>query len=180
MRTVTASALAKLYRSEAGISLPVLIQIDHDDWATPLYLVNNYDDVVYDGQTYTAFPFRFDPADINTDGSIQSGRITISAVDQTITAAIRGLTTPPTVTAVAALATYSPTGLPATTFYPGAATYPGAGLGYTVEPLATWAFRLRNVTGNAESISGELEFENKLENEVPSLEFRPRDFPGLF
>lgn len=180
MRTVTASALAKLYRSESGISLPVLIQINHSSWGSPLYLVNNYDDVVYDGQTYTAFPFRFDPADINTDGSIQSGRMTISAVDQTITAAIRALSTPPTVTAVAAMVTYTPTGLPGDAFYPGATTYPGAGLAYAIEPLATWAFTLRNVTGNAESISGELEFENKLENEVPSLEFRPRDFPGLF
>lgn len=168
MRTITASALAKLYLSEAAISLPILIQIDHTSWSTPLYLVNNYDDVVYDGDTYTAFPFRFDPADVNTDGSIQSGRLTISAVDQTITAAIRALSTPPTVTAVAALVSYSPYGSPPTS------------LTYAIEPLATWSFTLRNVTGNAEYISGELEFENRLENEVPSLEFRPRDFPGLF
>jgi len=180
MRTIASAALQKLYASESGISLPILIEIDHDTWATPLYLVNNKDDVVYGGQTYTAFPFRFDPADVNTDGSIQNGRITIAAIDRTITAAIRALSTPPTITTIAALISYTPTGFASDTFYPSDATFPGAGLSYTIEPLATWTFTLRNVSGNAEYITGELEYENSLENEFPAMEFRPRDFPGLF
>lgn len=180
MRTITATALQKLYASESGISLPILIQINHSTWTTPLYLVNNKDNVIYDGHTYLAFPFRFDPADINTDGSVQNGRLTISAIDQTITAAIRALSSPPTVTTIAALVTYTPTGFPSETLYPSSTTYPGAGLSYTIEPLATWTFTLRNVTGNAEYITGDLEYENSLENEFPAMEFRPRDFPGLF
>jgi hypothetical protein len=180
MRTIAATALQKLMASESGISLPILIQIDHDLWETPLYLVNNKDDVVYDGNTYKAFPFRFDPADINTDGSVQNGKLTIAAVDQTMTAAIRALSTPPTITTIAALISYSPTGFASDTLYPSDMLYPGAGLSYTIEPLATWTFTLRNVTGNVEYITGELELENALENEVPAMEFRPRDFPGLF
>lgn len=179
MRQIGFTALQKLYASEAGISLPILIQISHEDWSTPLYLVNNSQDIVYNGNTYKAYQFRFDPADVNTDGSVQSGRLTVWA-SRELTAAIRSLSTPPTVTTIAAIVYYSPTGYPSETSYPSEDSYPGVGLAYTIEPLATWTFTLRNVTGNAETITGELEYENRLENEFPAMEFRPRDFPGLF
>jgi len=163
MRTVSAQAMASFYSESGGYSLPILLSITHGvaGYTNPLLIVNNTVDLDYDGDTYVAFPFKFDPPDTKNDGSIQSARITISAIDQTIAGILRSTSVPPTVTAIA--------------------MYYSDETGTEVfEPLATFNLTLRNVTGNADSISGDLIYEDRLELEFPVDEFRPTGFPGLF
>ena len=124
-------------------------------------IVNNNVDLVYDGDTYTAFPFRFQLPDVKNDGSVSNAKITVSAVDQQLAGIIRSTATPITVKAIAV-------------FYQDAAGT------LTVESLAEYDLVVRNVSGNAEYISADLIYEERLELDFPRDEFRPSIFPGLF
>lgn len=162
-RAISATARAALYSQDGGYSLPVLLEITHgvDGYDNPLRIVNNNVDLTYGGNVYIAFPFRFDPPDVKDSGEIANGRITICAVDQQIAAIIRSTSTPPTMRAVA-------------TFYSDAS---GA---LVFEQMAAWDFTLRNVSGNMDTISADLIYEEVLDMEFPLDEFRPTSHPGLF
>lgn len=163
MRTIPAQAMASFYSQDGGFSVPVLIEITHGvtGYDNPLRIVNNNEDLEYDGDTYTAFPFKFDPPDIKEKGEITHAKISIGAVDQQIAAILRSTSTPPTVKVIA--------------------MYYSDETGTTVfEPIASWDFTLRNVAGNMDIISANLIYEDRLEVECPGDEFRPTTFPGLF
>jgi hypothetical protein len=161
-RSLSATTRAELYASETGSVLPVLLEITHGvaGYSNPLRIANNTEDLSYGGYTWLSFPFRFDPPDQSEDSSIANARITICAVDQQLAAILRSTSTPATVRAVA-------------TFYHDDGTL-------VFEQIAAWTFTLRNVTGNAETITADLIYEDRLDNEVPVDEFRPNTFPGLF
>lgn len=161
-RALTSTSKAALFARETGASLPVLLAITHGvaGYTNPLLIVNNNEDMVYDGDTYVGFPFRFDPPDVRGPGEIVNARLTICAVDQQIAAILRSATTIPTVTAIAA--------------------YYDDGGSTVFEEMASWDFTVRNVSGNADTITAELVYEDRLDNEVPSCEFRPTTFPGIF
>lgn len=163
MRTLSAQALASLYSESGGYSMPVLLAITHGvaGYTNPLLIVNNTVDLIYDGDTYVAFPFKFDPPDVKSDGSVQNAKMTISAIDQQIAAILRSTSTPPTMTAKA--------------------MYYSDETGTVVfEPVASYSFTLRNVTGSVDIISADLIYEENLDLEYPVEEFRPTGFPGLF
>ncbi|MBL8967960.1 MAG: DUF1833 family protein [Spirochaetaceae bacterium] len=161
-RAISSTARAALYAQEAGFALPVLLEITHGvaGVANPLRIANNETDLTFGGQTYLAFPFRFDPPDQREDGSIQNARLTICAVDQQIAAVLRSTQSPPSVRAVATF--WSDEG------------------GMVFEQVAAWDMTLRNVSGNAEQITADLIYEERLDNEAPADEFRPTTFPGVF
>lgn len=163
MTNISAQARASLYAEAGGFSLPVLLEITHGvaGYPNPLRLVNNTVSMEFSGQTFLAFPFKYDPPTLGNDGAVSNARLSISAIDQTIAAVLRSTMTPPTVTAVA---TYwsDETGAP------------------VFEELVRWDFILRNVSGNVDTISGELVYEERMANEFPTLEFSPASFPGVF
>lgn len=158
-RTLSSTATAALFAQQTGISIPVLIEITHGvaGYDNPLRLVNNTEDVTYDGDTYTAFPFVYDMPDVRDDGSIQNARITFCAVDQRIAAILRSTQIAPTATAIALMVD-----------------------GTWMEPLASQALTLRRVSGGLDTVSAELVYEEALDNEFPADDFRPTTFPGLF
>lgn len=163
MRSIPAQARASLNAESGGYSLPVLMEITHgvSGYPNPLRIVNNTVSLTYDGNEYLPYPFRFDPPDVLESGQVANARLTISAVDQQIAAIIRSTSVPPTVRAIA--------------------MYYSDETGSTVfEPIAAWDHILRKVSGNDESISAELIYEDRLDNEVPGDEFRPTTFPGAF
>ena len=161
-RALSSTARAALYAQESGFALPVLLEITHgvSGFANPLRIVNNEVDLTFGGYVYSAFPFRFDPPDQREDGAIQNARITICAIDQQIAAILRSTATPPTVRAVA--------------------TFWSDESGTVFEQIAAWDMTLRNVSGNAETITADLIYEDRLDNEAPVDEFRPTTFPGVF
>jgi len=163
VRSLSSTMRAGLYSESSGHSLPVLLSITHGvaGYPNPLLIVNNTTNLVYSGNTYIAFPFKFDPPDIRDAGEIANARLTISAIDQQIAAIVRSTDVPPTVIAHAMFYTDE------------------TGSVY-FEPMASWEFVLRNVGGNAEMITADLIYEERLDLEFPVLEFRPNTFPGLF
>ena len=157
-RSWTATAIQQeLFKSQSGMCLPFLIQISHASWnsGTPYYFVNNTESVTYDGNTYLPFPFSFDPPD-ETDSGITNARLTIDAVDQSIIEMIRTVPSAPTVTIIAAY------------------------IYDTIEELVPWTFTFRNVQYQAETVSGELIYEDRLQNQLSPISISARSFPGLF
>jgi phage-related protein len=76
----SAIALAKNQLSDDGAWL-VLLEIQFNDLAaTVLRLVRNTEDIVWGGETWTAYPFDLDEARQSADGSVQSVAIRVSNV----------------------------------------------------------------------------------------------------
>lgn len=161
-RTVASAARAALYQESSGYALPILIEITHgvSGYLNPLRLVNNTVNLEYEGNTYIAFPFKFDPPDMKESGEVANGRISICAVTQEIATILRSTSVVPTVKAIAMF--WNDDG--STVF----------------EPLAAWEFELRKVSGNNEIISADLVYENRMGFEYPYYNFRPSLFPGVF
>lgn len=163
-RTISSIARASLFAQEGGFALPILLEITHGvaGYTNPLRIANNPTDLVYDGNTYAGFAFRFDPPDVGNEGEIANARLSVCAVDQQLAAIIRSTETPPTVQAIAMYWSDESGSL---VFEP---------------PLASWFFTIGRVQGSVDTISAELVYEDRLDNEIPADEFRPTTFPGLF
>lgn len=162
MRNISSIVREQFYKQSSGYSLPILIEITHgvSGYMDPLRLANNTVELIYNGNTYYPYPFVFSFPAIKDNGTIESGKIQICAVDQQIAQIIRCTTNRPTVRAIAM-------------FY-----YDNESVIF--EPVATWDFDIDNVSGNSIAITADLIYETRLEYEFPVGEFRPIDFPGVF
>ena len=157
MRTVSNSVRAASNAQTSAAQWFVLIEITHTYGAvsSPIRLTDNPDGASYGGNVYAYFPFRADLPDSKEDGPVH-GRLTISAVDQQITAVIRSIEVPATVRAVAVC-------------------WPQSGV---IEPVASFDLTIRNVSGNVEYITADLIYEERLDNEIPCDTGSPFVFPG--
>lgn len=160
MRTIDSAVIAQFYKQQGGFAVPALVAITHGvaGYLNPLRLVNNTENIVYDGDTYYPYPFTFDPPDLASD-KIANGKFTICAIDQMIARIIRSTETPPTLIFKAVCVIVGTTTV--------------------IEPVASWSFTLREISGNEKVISATLEYENRLMYATPSVEYLPQDFPGV-
>ena len=89
MRTIDASVLREMLAPQTGNTIVPLLQINHSTLTSPFYFAGDYNDVVYNGQTYTAFPFEILlPND--TDETIPQVRLLLDNVGQDLVNLIRG------------------------------------------------------------------------------------------
>lgn len=121
-----------------------------------LRVVNNMEDVVSRGQTYTAYPFNISlPVE---DGSkALSLTLTIDNVDQLLIESIRGFLEPPTMKLELVLSSDFD----------------------TVEKKIDF-LRLSNVEYDQLQIRGQLKPNNVLGNSFPATSYDPAQFPALF
>ena len=157
-RSVSATFQAAVNAQETSEVFLVLLEIYHADIGPPttLYFVNNYEDVVSNGNTYTGFPFGINlPADI--DDRLPEVQLSIDNIDRSIISEIRGLSGPPTITLKVILAS-TPN---------------------TIE-AGPFDLTLRRVDYDAYTITGTLEVEDILNEPYPGDAFTPQNFPGLF
>mgnify|MGYP000919822370 FL=1 len=76
----SAIAVAKHKLSDEGAWL-ILLEIQfNDEESTILRLVRNTEDIIWDGETWTAYPFDLDEAKQTADGSIETVQIRVSNV----------------------------------------------------------------------------------------------------
>jgi hypothetical protein len=160
-RTLTIASKTALYSQSTGAVLPILLELYHTyaGIASPVYLCSNNVDLVYGGNTYTAYAFRFDPPDMTQEGNANA-RLVIDSTDQTIIEVLRSITVPPTIVARAMF--YNDT-LGVTTF----------------EELVPWSFTVRNVVADVNTISGDLIYEDRRNNQMGPVEFTAQMFPGV-
>lgn len=156
MRETSTTARAALYAAQTPLVFLHLVTIEHDDLATPIRLVDNLEDIVSGGDTYTAFPIRVQlPPDV--PGEIPSLDMVVDAVDQTLIQALRSIATPPTVSIEVIIAS-TPN---------------------TIE-AGPFAFEVLEAQYNATEVRLRLEAERLLSEPYPSGLFTPTHFPMLF
>jgi hypothetical protein len=160
-RTLTVASKTSLYSQSAGASLPILISISHTyvGASSPVYLCNNNVSLVYGGNTYLPFAFTFDPPDTTQDG-IANARLVIDATDQSIIEILRSVTASPVITVRAMF-------------------YESSNGSVVFEELVPWQFTLKNVVYNINTISGDLIYEDRLQNQMGPIEFTTRTSPGV-
>lgn len=155
-RNLSSATIQALLRQQTNKVFLLLVEIDHADLASPIFLVNNYESVVSNGDTYIAASFAFTPP-VEEDGTIKNSRITFDGVDRSIVEAIRSIDSAPTVDA-SVIRAAAPD---------------------TVE-AGPWSFYLRAVNYDAHTVSGELYPDNPLRLNASNVTYRNTTFPGLY
>lgn len=154
-RSLSTAAKAAIHAGQTDEALLFLVAISHAS-ITTLRFVNNTEDVVSGGDTYSAYPFAVTLQD-ERDDQPPEVVLGIDNVTRAITDAIRALTSAPTVTLSVVLAS-SPS---------------------TIEagPIVT---TLRDATYDHLQVMGTLGIEQVLVEPYPGGTFDPRNFPALF
>ena len=87
-------AIQSASAQETGEAWLLLMQISHDDLATPFYLVNNTESVTHSGTEYLAYPFNVVLS--QDDGEhLPKVRLTIDNVDRALVETIRSISDSP-------------------------------------------------------------------------------------
>jgi len=134
----------------------LLLKIEHSDLPAPILLVQGFEEVNHNGETYIPFPFKIGLPNQHSD---QLSRVTllIDNIDRAILFAIRQITTPPSVSLNIVLAS-DPETVEAGPF------------------LFTW----RETTYTSAILEAKLDFEDTLNEQFPAASFTPSRFPALF
>lgn len=155
-RPVTLALKQALNAPETGEVFIVLLTIEHEELAEPLYFSLDAVNTVSRGHTFLALPFDLTPPEESGERP-PAARLTLDNIDRQIVALLRSITTPLTVK-----------------FEVVRAADPE-----TVE--AVWdGFKLRNLSYNALTLQGDLTLEDFLREPFPSGIFSPAYFPALF
>lgn len=154
-RTISANARSQIQATETQDVILVVLDINHSSLANPIRVVNNNQNIVYNGNTYLASSFRFTPP-AQEEGELRRATLSISNVDRSLITLVRSITTSPTVTANVVF------------------------VGATVEREAgPWDFDLFDVSYNAETITGTLVYNFKPKQTLSTVRVTFRDFPSL-
>lgn len=155
-RSLSTAARAAAFAQQTSEAILCLLTISGTGIPSPIRVVNNQLDIVSRGSTYLACAFTITLPDERDDAP---PRVTllIDNVDRAIVLAVRSLVEPPQVTLEVILAS-TPDTLEAGSFN----------------------FTLRNVDYSAETVSGELFFEDFLNEVFPADSFTPSTCPGLW
>jgi hypothetical protein len=147
---------AAAYAQETGECPLLLLTISHADLDEPIRVVHNGEDIVSRGNTYLAAAFEFVIPD-EKESQPPAARLAICNVDRRIVQAIRGLATPPKITAEIVLAD-TPN---------------------TVEALYE-DLVLQNASYDVLIVEGTLGYEDFFAESFPGDTFTPGIFPGVF
>lgn len=91
MRQVSPNMVEAITAPETSEVFLYLLEITHEDLTTPLRVVNNYENIVSNGNTYLGTSFSFTPPTMN-NGTMTPAKLTIDNTDRRITEIIRSIT----------------------------------------------------------------------------------------
>ena len=153
--TISNTARGQVFQQEGGGFLELLV-ITHANLSTPIRLVNNTENVVSNGETYIAYPFKVGlPKD--KDRTAPSASLTISNVTRELSQLIRQISTPPAIDiSIIRIDDLDAVEVSYPTFY------------------------LRNVKYDVLTISGELSVDDMMREPYPQRTFTPSEYPGMF
>lgn len=152
-RTLSANARAALYAAASDEVWLQLITIEHASIGTPIRLVNNTEDIVSGGETFTAFAFELLlPA---TDA--MQVELVVDNVTRELITEVRSIDTPLDITLEIVLASDPD----------------------TVE-AGPFVFQSRAVEYDVQRLRLTLAYEPLLQEPFPAGEYTPLDYPGLF
>ncbi len=156
MRTLSTIAREAMFAQETDRVFLILLTITHPELAVTIRVVNNPENIVSRGDTFLAAGFTIALPD-ETDQGQPRVQLQVDNVDRAMVAALRSITVAPSVVLEVILAS-SPD---------------------TVE-AGPFNFSLRSADYTAETILGELMYEDLLNEAFPAGSFDPSRFVGLF
>lgn len=154
MRVHSVSARSALAAQETGEAFLVLLKVTHPELPEPLRVTSDNVETVHGGEAHKPYPFGYR---FPEDGDVpRRTELVIDNVARELVPTLRSIQTPPTVEAKVVCASRPD------------------------EVLATCVQSLRNHRANQLTISGELGYEDLLDEDFPADEFLPSSHPGLF
>lgn len=154
-RAISYNARQQVQASEIQEAILVVLDIEHPSLDSTIRVVNNTQDVEWDGNTYLASSFKFTPPS-QEDSEVSNAKLTISNIDRKLVELIRSISSMPTITVNIVFA------------------------GSSVEREAgPWIFDLIDVSYTAQTITGSLSFNFKPKETVSRTRVTLRDFPCL-
>lgn len=154
--TVTQTFKAAAYQQQTDEVPLVILTIDHDDLGSPIRYVNNNEDIVSNGDTYSKAGFDIKTPKRSPD-ELPRATISVCNVDREVIIAIRSISTKPDITISKILASDPD----------------------TVEE-GPYEFKLSGVEYDAFVVSGNLTFDDIFDEPYPGDIFTPANAPGLF
>lgn len=156
MRTLSNPLLAQLYASNSNDPFLVLLTLTHPSFVSTVYLVNNNEDIISNGNTFVAFPMDITiPAD---DGRTEkNAQIVFDNVSLELIDEIRSVTSPIEVQLQMVLASDPD----------------------TVE-IELSELKMGNVSYNASTITADLYLDDFLNTDLSNEKYTPTIYPGLF
>lgn len=154
--TLSPQLLAQLYAQESNDPFLMLVTISHPGYPETYRLVNNSEDVVSNGETFMAFPFKIIlPAD---DGETErKASLELDNVALTLIPILRTVTNPLDCKIEMVLASSPDT------------------IEISIEDL-----KLRGITYDEKRVRAEIAMDNFLNTEMTSEKYNPTNYPGLF
>lgn len=157
-RSLSAAVRTAIFSQETDKVFLPLIEITHPTLATPFRFVRDGVSIVSGGYTYYPVPFNITlPNDLDDGAGVKTIQLTIDNVDRVIMVAVRSITDAPQIRLMIVLADNP-----------------------SVVEVGPLDLTLTAVTYNADTISGTLVFEDRMQINVPALAWNPSDFPGVF
>jgi hypothetical protein len=147
--------LMKLFKKNVAGSVPILLKVSHRDMEEPLYLTDNSQGLVYEGNTYVPGYFKITLPEASKE-SVGLAKITMGAVDLSVINLVRNMSS---ALKIKFMAEYYEDGI--------------------FSRLDSFEFELINVKWNAMTIEGDLTFKSLLDVEFPSGEFSSITTPGV-
>ncbi len=155
-RALTPTARRAVYSSSSDEVFLTLLSISHDDLEDDLRFVADFQDIVSNGETYSACAFEYTlPDDI--DGSVSSPTVTICNVDRSILTVVRTISTAPVFTISIVLASDPD----------------------TVE-VGPYEYYLESVSYDALTITGTLTSNLYMDDNASTIRYSIKTFPGMF
>ena len=155
-RSLSTTAKQAIFTQETDEVFLMLLTINHSDLGSPIYVVNNTEDVVSNGNTFLGYPFYFELPGEDAE-SLSQVTLTITNVDKLLVAGVRSIATPLDVKLQVVLAS-DPN---------------------TIE-AGDFDMKVRDVTYDALTLSGRCNFNDLLNEPYPAGTYTPADYPGLF
>ena len=155
-RTLSQAARQAVNAQETDEVFLLLLTLDHEDLAEPIRVVNNTEDVVSRSDTYIAYPFEIALPDEDPE-SVARVTLRIDNVDREIVKSLRAISSPLSVGLEVVMAA-SPD---------------------TVE-AGPFNMTLVSAEYDALTVTGDLAFEDVLNEPFPGASYVPSEYPGLF
>jgi hypothetical protein len=154
---ISAQLIAQMFAQESGDPFLTLVTLTHPDFAGPVRLVNNQEDIISNGQTFIAFPLEItlptdDDAGVAREISITFANTSLELVDE-----LRSVQTPVNVQLDLILASTP-----------------------DIIEFSFQEFKLRTVSFDQMSVQAKLFMDDFLNVELTSESYSPAIYPGLF
>lgn len=154
-RSITQGTRTAIIAPQTDKVFLLMLEITSTELAAPLYFVQNNQNIVSNGNTHLAVNFS---ATVPTedDGQVQDTSISISGINRQIIESIRSVTEAVDVS-MFVIRSDAP----------------------DVTELGPWEFKLRDVTYNVDTVSGSLQYETSLGNNISTIKVTNQTFPGV-